>query len=152
MTKSNSMNHSQMLSFTSRTVVIPLLEKITIKRWWENCLRKSRAYIAKRILEYENINSGTICIEITISQRKWCLTLAYMALYDNNKATILMELIKSLCKIARKYENTLIVGGYKTFDHNELLRNLDQKLINSNMHTMMDNNMIYLDQFIKVLG
>ena len=74
-----------------------------------------------------------------------------MALYDNNKATIIMELINSLCKIARKYENRLIVGGYKTFDHNELLRNLDQKLIKSNMDTMMDNNVIYLDQFIKVL-
>ena len=43
--------------------------------------------IAKRILEYENINIETTCIEITISRRKWCLTFAYRSPYNNNKAT-----------------------------------------------------------------
>ena len=43
--------------------------------------------IAKRISEYENINIETICIEITISKRKWCLTFAYRPRYNNNKAT-----------------------------------------------------------------
>ena len=52
--------------------------------------------IAKRILEYENINIETICIEITISKRKWCLTFAYRPPCNNNKA--------------RKYENILIIG------------------------------------------
>ena len=60
--------------------------------------------IAKRILEYENINIETICIEITISKRKWCLTFAYRPPYNNNKG------IMSLCNIARKYENILIIG------------------------------------------
>ena len=64
--------------------------------------------IAKRILEYENVNIETICIEITISKRKWCLTFAYRPPYNNNKATFFMELNKSLCNIARKYENILI--------------------------------------------
>ena len=47
--------------------------------------------IAKRILESENINIETICIEIPISKRKWCLTFAYRPPY-NNKATFFMEL------------------------------------------------------------
>ena len=66
--------------------------------------------IAKRILEYENLNIETICIEITISKRKWCLTFAYRPRYNNNKAIFFMKLNKSLCNIARKYENILIIG------------------------------------------
>ena len=64
--------------------------------------------IANRTLEYENINIETNCIEITISKRKRCLTFAYRPPYNNNKATFFMELNKSLCNIARKYENILI--------------------------------------------
>ena len=66
--------------------------------------------IVKRILEYENINIETICIEITISKRTWCLTFANRSPYNNNKATFFMELNKSLCNSARKYENILIIG------------------------------------------
>ena len=61
-------------------------------------------------VEYENTNIETICIKITISKRKWCLTFAYRPPYNNNKATFLMELDKRLCNIARKYENILIIG------------------------------------------
>ena len=67
-------------------------------------------HIAKKILEYENINIESICIEITTSKRNWCLTFAYRPPYKNNKATFFMELNKSLCNIARKYENILIIG------------------------------------------
>ena len=66
--------------------------------------------IAKRVLEYENVNIETICIEITISKRKWCLTFAYRPPYNNNKATFFMELNKSLWNIARRYENILLIG------------------------------------------
>ena len=66
--------------------------------------------IAKRILEYENTNIETICIEITLSKRKWCLTFAYRPPYNNKKPTFFMELNKSLCNITRKYENILIIG------------------------------------------
>ena len=40
--------------------------------------------IAKRNLEYENINIETICIETSISKRKGCLTFAYRSPYNNN--------------------------------------------------------------------
>ena len=67
-------------------------------------------FIANGILAYENINIETTCIEIIISKRKWCLTFAYRPRYNNNKATLFMELNKSLYNIARKYENILIIG------------------------------------------
>ena len=60
-------------------------------------------------MEYKNINIETICIEITISKIKWCLTFAYRPPYNNNKATFFMGLNKSLCNIVRKYENILII-------------------------------------------
>ena len=65
----------------------------------------------KRIVEHENINIETIYIEITISKRNWCLMFACRPPYNNNKATFFMELNNSLCNIARKYENILIIGG-----------------------------------------
>ena len=61
-------------------------------------------------MEYENINIETICIEVTTSKRKWLLAFAYRPPFNNNKATFFMELNKSLCNIARKYENLLIIG------------------------------------------
>ena len=86
----------------------PAFRKIEIKMGAEKlCVKEG--FIAKRILEYENINIKTICIEITISKRKWCLTFASRPPYNNNKATFFMELNKSLCNIGRKYENILII-------------------------------------------
>ena len=106
--KPNSVNRFQMLSFTSRATSIQLFEKIAIKIVAEK-LRVKEGLIAKRILEYQYVNIETVCIEITISKRKWCLTFACRPPY-NNKATFFMELNKSLCNIARKYENILIIG------------------------------------------
>ena len=40
--------------------------------------------IAKRILEYKNINIETIGIEITLSNRKWCLIFAYRLRSNKN--------------------------------------------------------------------
>ena len=88
--------------------------------------------IAKKILEYENINIGTICIEITISKRKWCLTFAYRPPY--NKATFFMESNKSLCNIARKYKNILIVGG----DLNINFDNLKKRDTHSSLSNLCD--------------
>ena len=88
--------------------------------------------IAKRILEYENINIETICIEITISKRKWCLTFAYRPPY-NNKATFFMKLNKSLCIIARKYKNILII-----WDLNINFDNLKKGDTHSHMSDLCD--------------
>ena len=62
-----------------------------------------KGLIAKRILEYENINIETICIEITISKRNWCLTFAYRPPYSNKKATFLMELTQQTFVFVKTY-------------------------------------------------
>ena len=53
----------------------PAFRKDRNKNGSEKIVYVKEGLIAKRILEYENINIETICIEITISKRKWCLTL-----------------------------------------------------------------------------
>ena len=85
--------------------------------------------IAKRD---ENVNIETIFIEITISKRKWCLTFAYRPPYNNNKATSFMELNKSSCNIARKYENILIIGDLNINFDNLKMWNLCDTFLLSN--------------------
>ena len=74
----------------------PGFRKDRNKNGSEKIVSVKEGHIAKRILEYENINIETICIETIISKRKWCLTFAYRPPYKNNKATFFMELNKSL--------------------------------------------------------
>ena len=66
--------------------------------------------IAKRLYSYEDSTSETICLEVTISKKKWCITFAYRPPYSSNKDGFFKELNKSLSNIARKYENILLVG------------------------------------------
>ena len=41
--------------------------------------------IAKRSYAYEDNTSKTICLEVTISKKKWCITFAYRPPYNSNK-------------------------------------------------------------------
>ena len=66
--------------------------------------------IAKRLYTYEDSTSETICLEVTISKKKWCVTFAYIPPYNSNKDGFFKELNKSLSNITRKYENVLIFG------------------------------------------
>ena len=66
--------------------------------------------IAKRLYSYEDNTSETICLEVTISKKKWCITHAYRSPHSSNKDDFFKELNKSLSNIARKYENILLVG------------------------------------------
>ena len=88
----------------------PAFRKYCNKKGGGTIVYVKEGFIAKRILDYENLSIETICIEITILKRKWCLTFAYRPRYNNSKATFFMELNKSLCNTARKYENILIIG------------------------------------------
>ena len=105
--KPKSINRSQ---FHIEDYQYPTFRKDRNKNGGGKIVYVKEGLIAKRTLEYENVNTETICIEITISKRKWCLTFAYRPPYNNNKATFFMELNKSLCNIARKYKNRLIIG------------------------------------------
>ena len=66
--------------------------------------------IAKRLYLYKDNTSETICLEVIISKKKWWITFAYRPPYNSNKDGFYKELNKSLSKIARKYENVLLVG------------------------------------------
>ena len=65
--------------------------------------------IAKRLYAYEDSTSETICLEVTISKKKWCVTFAYRPPYNSNRHGFFKELNKSLSNITRKYENVLVV-------------------------------------------
>ena len=66
--------------------------------------------IAKRLYAYEDNTSEIICLEVTISKKKRCISFAYRPPYNSNKNSFFKELNKSLSNIARKYENVLLVG------------------------------------------
>ena len=70
--------------------------------------------IARRLYLYKNNTSETICLEVTISKKKWCITFAYRPPYSSKKDGFFKELNKSLSNIARKYENVLLVGDLNT--------------------------------------
>ena len=66
--------------------------------------------IAKRLYAYEDSTSETICLEVTISKKKWWVTFAYRPPCNNNKDGFLKGLNKFLSNVTRKYENVLVVG------------------------------------------
>ena len=111
----------------------PALRKDCYKNGGGKIVYVKEGLIAKRILGYENVNIETIFIEITISKRKWCLTFAYRPPCNNNKATFFMELNKSLCNIARKYENILIIGDLNINFDNLKMWNLCDTFLLSNL-------------------
>ena len=47
--------------------------------------------ITKTLIDLEGKNSETVCLEITLSKRKWCIVFAYMPPYNNNKYTFLVN-------------------------------------------------------------
>ena len=62
--------------------------------------------IAKRIESLEGKEIEKICIEITISEKKWCITFAYRPPQNDNKVTFFNELNLSLNQQVNKYDNT----------------------------------------------
>ena len=47
--------------------------------------------ITKTLIDLEGKNSETICLEITLSKRKWCIVFAYRPPHNNNKHTFLVN-------------------------------------------------------------
>ena len=41
--------------------------------------------IVKSLYAYEDSTSETICLAVTIFEKKWCITLAYRPPYNSNK-------------------------------------------------------------------
>ena len=78
------------------------------KGGWKLIFVKS-ALIAKRVKDLETTVSETICIELTITEKKWCILFAYKPPKQNN-AFIFQEISNSLNRVVNKYENIFLAG------------------------------------------
>ena len=58
--------------------------------------------LAKRLYAYEDNTSETICLEVTISKKKWCITFTYRPPYNSNKDGFFQELHTFLNNITKK--------------------------------------------------
>ena len=67
--------------------------------------------LAKRLYAYEDNTSETICLEVTISEKKWCITFTYRPPYNSNKDGFFQELHTFLNNITKKKkkENALLI-------------------------------------------
>ena len=61
----------------------------------------------RRLLKFETKVSETICIELTISKKKWCILFAYRPPQNNNLKTFFEEINLSLSTIVNEYDNML---------------------------------------------
>ena len=74
-----------------------------------------KEFLAKRLENFEPKSAKTICIELLISKRKWCIIFTYrLTKYD--KKALLQELSKTISsqelpsQAINKYGNILVVG------------------------------------------
>ena len=66
--------------------------------------------IAKRILNLEGNFCEIICIEITISKKKWCILFVYRPPQNSNKSSFFNEISTILNQVTNKYENIIVMG------------------------------------------
>ena len=67
-------------------------------------------FIAKRLADLERSTSETICIEVMISKKKWCIIFVYRPPHSNNKKVFFSELTTSLNQATNKYDNIIVMG------------------------------------------
>ena len=66
--------------------------------------------MAKRLVNFKGNTSETICIEVTISRKKWCIIFVYRPPHSNNKKVLFSELTTSLYQATNKYDNIIVMG------------------------------------------
>ena len=66
-------------------------------------------FIAKQMKNFETKNAGTICLELTIVKKKWCILFAYRP-PNTDKEEFFDEISVSLNKILGKYYNIILAG------------------------------------------
>ena len=70
--------------------------------------------IAKRLESLEGKESETICIEVTISKKKWCISFAYRPPRKDNKVMVFNDLNLSLNHCVNKHDNIIVIGDLNT--------------------------------------
>ena len=66
--------------------------------------------ITRRLPKFETKVSETICVELTISKKKWCILFAYRPPQSNNLKTFSEEINLSLSTIVNEYDNIMLIG------------------------------------------
>ena len=66
--------------------------------------------IAKRLINLKENTSETICIEVTISKKKWCIIFLYGPPHSNNKKVFFSDLTISLNQATNKYDKIIVMG------------------------------------------
>ena len=65
--------------------------------------------LAKRLENFETKSTETICIELLISKRKWCIIFTYKTpKYD--KKVFFQEISKTISQAINKYDHILVAG------------------------------------------
>ena len=62
------------------------------------------------LVNLEGNTSETICIEVTISKKKWCIIFVYRPPHSNNKKVFFSELTTSLNQATNKYDSIIVMG------------------------------------------
>ena len=65
--------------------------------------------ISKRLSKFESNGIETICIEFTISKKKWCILFGYRP-PNLDKNTFFSEISNNLSLIINEYENVIVAG------------------------------------------
>ena len=66
--------------------------------------------IIKRLEDLETKLSETICLELTVSNKKWFILFVYRPPQENNEHEFFNELNETLTKVVNSYENINLVG------------------------------------------
>ena len=66
--------------------------------------------ITKRLENLETKLSETVCLKLTVSNKKWFILFAYRSPQENNKYVFFNELNKTLSKAVNSYKNIIVTG------------------------------------------
>ena len=88
----------------------PPFRKYRNKHGGEKMVYIRDGIIAKRLENLEGKHSETICLELTVSKKKWCITFAYRPPSNDNKAIFFNELTTSLSQITNLYDYFVVMG------------------------------------------
>ena len=66
--------------------------------------------ITRRLRKFETKVSETICVELTISKKKWCILFAYGPPENNKLKTFFEEINFLLSTIVNEYDNIMLIG------------------------------------------
>ena len=66
--------------------------------------------ITKRLENLETKLSETICLELTVCNKKWFILFAYRPPQENNKHAFFNELNETLSKAVNSYEKIIVIG------------------------------------------